>query len=374
VANSSTLPKPQPTDSKDGNPEAPASTLVPTGRQAGGRDLAPSPVVAGDSSGGVPVRGELDATIASGEDPPDAKPRRLARSRRAVRAGEPLEQPTKIGSPPRTELSERLIIENRGLANAAASKWARRCSKPFEDFIGPALEGLINGCRRYDLTRINPATGRPYAVSTCVCPFIEGQIMHHIRDGGYDVKMPSKWREYYPKVRRLLGEGQSLARVVAAIPAFTEGEIVEMLGAMQQGSVSLDGGDGHQLDLCGEHRPEATDDPLAPALYALVEAAFDSLRPADRGLLERWAENPFKRVAYPSGPMAQFHNRLKAQLRGKTLKQFRQVTLGFDVPTIAPTPRERRPRQPRPAPAPVVQPSLFGGRNQRKPHPRAVKL
>ena len=372
MANLSTLPKPQPTD---GNPEAPQGPLVPTGRQASSRDLEAASVVAGEPPGGVPVRGELDATITGGEDSPDAKPRRPTRLRRAVRAGEHLEQPTKIGSPPRTELSERLIIENRGLANAAASKWARRCSKPFEDFIGPALEGLINGCRRYDPTRINPATGRPYAVSSCVCQFIEGAIKHHIRDHGYEAKLPSRWREYYPKVRRLLTEGQTLAQVVAAIPAFTEEEIIEMLGAMQQGSVSLDVGDGHpHLPLYSDYQPEATDDPTAPALYALVEAAFANLRPADRGLLERWAENPFKKVAYPSGPMAQFHNRLKAQLRGKTLKQFRQVTLGFDVPAVAPTPRERRPRQPRPASAPVVQPSLFGGRSQRKPHPRAVKL
>ena len=371
MANLSTLPKPQP---PDGNPEAPESLAVPTGRQASGGDLEVAPVVAGEPSGGVPVRGELDAAIAGGEDPPDPRPRRATRSRRAVREG-PLEQPTKPGSPPRTELSERLIIENRGLANAAASRWARRCSKPFEDFVGPALEGLVNGCRRYDPTRINPATCRPYAVSTCVCPFIEGAIMHHIRDGGYEVKLPSRWREHYPRVRRLLTEGQTLAQIVAAIPAFTDGEIVEMMGAMQQGSVSLDIGDGHpHLPLYSDYQPEATDDPVAPALYALVEAAFDSLRPADRGLLERWAENPFKKVAYPSGPMAQFDNRLKAQLRGKTLKQFHRVTLGFDVPTAAPTPRERRPRQPRPASVPMVQPSLFGGRSQRKPHPRAVKL
>jgi DNA-directed RNA polymerase specialized sigma subunit len=370
VANSSTLPKPQPTD---GNPEAPEGSLVPTGRQAGGRDVEAAPVVAGEPPGAVPVRGELDTTIAGGEDPPDPRPRRPARSRRAVRSGEPLEQPTKSGSPPRTELSERLIIENRGLANAAASKWGRRCSKPFEDFIGPALEGLINGCRRYDPERINPATGRPYAVSSCVCQFIEGAIKHHIRDHGYEAKLPSRWREYYPKVRRLLSEGQTLAQIVAVIPAFTEGEIIEMLGAMQQGSVSLDGGDGHQLDLCGEHRPEATDDPIAPALYDLTEAAFNNLRPADRGLLERWAADPFKK-AYPSGPIFQFHNRLKAQLRGKTLQQFRQVALGIDVATVIPTPRQRRPRQPRPALASAVQPSLFGGRSQRKPHPKAVKL
>ena len=327
------LPKPQPTD---GNPEAPTSTPVSTGRQASGGDLEVAPVVARESPGGVPVRGELDATITGGEDPPDPRPRRPTRSRRAVRAGEPLEQPAKIGSPPRTELSERLIIENEGLAKKAAFTWSQRCSKPFEDFIGPALEGLINGCRRYDPTRINPETNRPYAVSTCVCPFITGAIQHHIRDHGYAAKLPSRWREHYPKVRRLLTEGQTLAQVVAAIPAFTEGEIVEMLGAMQQGSISLDGGDGHpNLPLYSDCQPEATDDPVVPALYALVEAAFDGLRPADRGLLERWAADPFRKVAYPSGPMTQFHNRLKAQLRGKTLKQFRQARPCPDGAAIA---------------------------------------
>ena len=277
----------------------------------------------------------------------------------------PLEQPAKAGAPPRTELSERLIVENQGLANAAAAKWSRRCSRPFEDFIGPALEGLINGCRRYDPERINPGTNRPYAVSSCVCQFIEGAIKHYIRDHGYDVKMPSKWREHYPKVRRLLAEGQTLAQVVEALPVFTQEEITEMLGGMV-GTIELE----DELTLFSHHQPQATEAALAPALYGLTDAAFANLRPADRGLLERWAADPFKR-AYPSGPMVQFHNRLKAQLRGRTLEQFRQGLLGLDVATVAPVPRERRPRQPRPAPVKVVQPSLFA---RRKPHAKAVKL
>ena len=277
----------------------------------------------------------------------------------------PLEQPTKPGAPSRTELSERLIVENQGLAEAAAAKWSRRCSRPFEDFIGPALEGLINGCRRYDPTRINPTTGRPYALSSCVCAFIEGSIKHHIRDHGYDVKMPSKWREHYPKVRRLLAEGHTLAQVVEALPVFTEAEITEMLGGMV-GTIELE----DELTLFSQHQPQAAEAAIAPALYALVEGSFANLRPADRGLLERWAAEPFKR-AFPSGPMLQFHNRLKAQLRGRTLEQFRQGLLAVEVATVAPAPRERRPRQPKPAPAEVVQPSLFP---RRKPHPKAVKL
>ncbi len=296
--------------------------------------------------------------------PTDTLPE-LPKRRRRERKGAPLEQPTKPGAPPRTELSERLIVENQGLAEAAAAKWSRRCSRPFEDFIGPALEGLINGCRRYDPHRINPATDRPYALSTCVCMFIEGAIKHHIRDHGYDVKMPSKWREHYPRVRRLIAEGQTLAQIVEALPCFTEEEITEMLGGMV-GTVELE----DELTLFSLHQPQATEAALAPALYALTDAAFANLRPADRGLLERWAADPFKR-AYPSGPMIQFHNRLKTQLRGRTLEQFRQGLLGLDVATIAPAPRERRPRQPRPAPAEVVQPSLFA---RRKPHPKAVKL
>ena len=285
--------------------------------------------------------------------------------KRRERKGAPLEQPIKPGSPPRTELSERLIVENQGLAEAAAAKWSRCCSRPYEDFIGPALEGLINGCRRYDPQRINPGTGRPYALSTCVCMYIDGAIKHHIRDHGYDVKMPSKWREHYPKVKRLLAEGQTLAQVVEALPVFTQEEITEMLGAMV-GTIELE----DELTLFSQHQPQAAEAAIAPALYALTEASFANLRPADRGLLERWAAEPFKRP-YPSGPMLQFHNRLKTQLRGRTLVQFRQGLLGLEVPTIAPVPRERRPRQPRPAPVEVVQPSLFP---RRKPHPKAVKL
>jgi DNA-directed RNA polymerase specialized sigma subunit len=303
-------------------------------------------------------------TATTTPQPTDTLPEPPKRKRRE-RKGAPLEQPAKPGAPPRTELSERLIVENQGLARKAAFKWAGRCSRPYEDFIGPANEGLVNGCRLYDPTKINPATKRPYAVSSLVCQFIEGAIKHHIRDHGYDVKMPSKWREHYPKVRRLMAEGQTLAQTVEALPVFTEDEITEMLGAMV-GTVELD----DELTLFSQHQPQATETALAPALFALTEAAFANLRPADRGLLERWAADPFKRP-YPSGPMIQFHNRLKAQLRGRTLEQFRQGLLGLDIATVAPAPRERRPRQPRPASVEVVQPSLFA---RRKPHPKAVKL
>jgi len=258
-----------------------------------------------------------------------------------------------------------LIVENQGLAHAAANKWARRCSRPFEDFLGPAMEGLINGCRRYDPERINPGTSRPYAVSSCVCQFIEGAIKHHIRDHGYDVKMPSKWREHYPRVRRLLAEGQTLAQIVEAIPAFTEEEITEMMGGMV-GTIELE----DELTLFSDHQPQVTETAIAPALYGLTDAAFANLRPADRGLLERWMADPGRRP-FPSGPVIQFHNRLKQQLRGRTLAQFRQVLLGIEVVSTPPEPRERRPRQPGPAPAAVVQPSLFA---RRKAHPKAVKL
>jgi hypothetical protein len=49
-------PQPQPTD---GNLEAPEGTAIPTGRQAGGGDVATSPVVAGEPPGSVQVRREV---------------------------------------------------------------------------------------------------------------------------------------------------------------------------------------------------------------------------------------------------------------------------------------------------------------------------
>jgi hypothetical protein len=338
-------------------------TAATTG-QTSSRDLAAAGDMQGRSTGSVQVRGELEPSNTSSEDPPRRRSGATARQRRGVRGGMPLEQPAK-GGPVRTLLSERLIEENQGLANAAAVKWSRRCSRPFEDFIGPALEGLINGCRRYDPTRINPSTGRPYAVSSCVCPFIEGSIKHHIRDHGYEVKLPSKWREHFPKVRRLLAEKQSIAQIIAVLPMFTEDEIHEMMGNMV-GTVEL----ADEITLFSNNQPDVQEVNVVSALHELVEKSFVNLRPADRGLLERWASEPYKRP-YPSGPMIQFHNRLKAQLRGRTLEQYRQGLLGFDIATVVPVPRERRQRQLKPEPVAVVQPSLFP---RRQPHPKAVKL
>jgi len=355
-----TLPKPQPTHDL---PDAPEGITAATARQARGRHLEATGDLSGSDAGAVPLRGELEPSIISSEDPSSRSAKPAARQRRSVRAGEPLKQPTK--GPARTELSERLIEQNQGLAHAAANKWSRRCNRPFEDFIGPALEGLITGCRRYDPTRINPSTGRPYAVSSCVCQFIDGTIKHFIRDHGYEVKLPSKWREHFPRVRRLLAEGKSLAQVVELLPVFTEEEITEMLGNMV-GTVEL----ADEITLFSSHQPEVEAQSIAPALYELVEQSFADLRPADRGILERWVAEPYKRQ-YPSGPMLQFHNRLKAQLRGRTLEQFRQGLLGIEVAIKPPKPRERRPRQPKPEVVPVVQPSLFP---RRKPNPKAVKL
>ena len=218
------------------------------------------------------------------------------------------------------------------------------------------MEGLIAGCRRYDPERINPATGKSYAISSIVCAYIEGALKHWIRDHGYDVKLPSKWREHCPRVRRLLAEGNTLEQVCALLPVFTPAEITEMLGGMV-GTIGLE----ETLDMAGQqHEAEL---PVAAALYDLTAAAFENLRKADQGLLLRWWEEGYRRP-WPSGPILQFHNRLKAQLRGRTLEQVRQGQL-LTVEEAPQPSRERRPRVARTPVEPVVQPSLFASSRRR---------
>jgi hypothetical protein len=231
------------------------------------------------------------------------------------------------GFPPPTDYSEALIKDNMRLAYQAAWRWSRKTGQPYDDLESVALLGLINGCRRYDPERINPANGKPYALSTVVVPFINGQILHHFRDHGHAVRYPSKWREAWGKVQRLLSDPEVPAHEVAAQAGLSQGELNEMLGSMT-GTVSLD--DTHGLD--GAPPPEVIEpDRLAP-LQGLVEQAWANLHPGDAGSLLSWWNKPHKQ-AVPVGPLQQFHQRLKALLGGRTLSQVLQLALPAEVPT-----------------------------------------
>ena len=239
--------------------------------------------------------------------------------------------------PPPTDISETLVAQNLDLARKQASNFHRRTGQPYDDLEAIAYLGLIRGCRRYDPSRINPASGKPYAISTVAVPFITGEIMHWFRDRGYAINFPYKWREQWGKVRRLMADPDLSAQDVVEQSGLTMAEIREMTTAMT-GTVSLDELQGADA----VHDPEVSICAVAP-LLTLVHKAWAAMHPGDAGQMVGWWANP-RKLAYPRGPLQQFHGRLKSLLRGQTLSQALQLSLSLEV---QPQPVQPRPKPPR---------------------------
>ena len=251
------------------------------------------------------------------------------RTRRTRPATEPAE-PTGRPFPPPTDTSEALVEANLGLARQAAWRWSRKTGQPYDDLEAVAFVGLIRGCRRYDPERINPGSGKPYALSTVAVPFINGELLHHFRDRGHAIKFPSRWRESWGKVQRLLNDPAIPADQVADMAGMTQGELDEMVSAMV-GTVDLDATFG----LDGAPAPEIEEpDRLAP-LQRMVHQAWENMHPGDAGTLLTWWGRPH-RQAVPTGPLQQFHARLKALLQGRRLCEVMQLSLAVTVPIVEP--------------------------------------
>lgn len=239
--------------------------------------------------------------------------------------------------PAPTDHSEALVEANLGLARQSAWRFHRRTGQPYDELEAIAYIGLIRGCRRYDPDRINPGTGKPYALSTIVCPFIQGEILHWFRDRGHAIKFPTKWREKWGKVQRLMGDPDLSAQDVAEQSGLTVAELTEMLASMT-GTSNLD--DMHGAD--GYSAPEL-ELPRIDPLKDLVQRAWDSIHHGDRTTLLSWWSAP-RRHAYPAGPMQQFHRCIKSLLRGRRPSEVLQLALAVEVETVAVEKPPRRPR------------------------------
>jgi len=67
---------------------------------------------------------------------------------------------------------------------------------PVEELLGPAYEGLCKGAIGYD-----PSLGhRP---SSYLVPKVKGELLHHLRDTGFAVRIGHRLRELWIRSRRL---------------------------------------------------------------------------------------------------------------------------------------------------------------------------
>ena len=202
---------------------------------------------------------------------------------------------------------------------------------PFDDLFLVAASGLLKGCRRYDPQRLNPTTGRPYALSTCVVPFIRGAMAQWLRDRGHSsgVKFPDRWRDKAPTVRRLAGEGATLSAVVTATGLGRE-EVEAILEA--QGATRCLDPDA----LHATREPDPWDeieslDELNEALR-IADEAHAALSWADRQMLEAAWDTP-RRRQLARMPHGQFLRMAQGIIRGERLRPApEQQALALELP------------------------------------------
>jgi len=250
-----------------------------------------------------------------------------------------------LGSfPPPTPWSEQLAADNLGLARAMANRLASRTKMGFDDLYLVAVQGLLNGCRRYDPKRINIATGRPYALSTAVVPFIRGAMAQYLRDRGHSsgVKFPDRWRDKAPTVRRLAAADQPLSAIAEAT-GLQRGEVAEILEA--QGATRCFDPDAQGYAFCD---PDPLDEAeghreLAEAL-ALADRAHEALSWADQQMIERSWLLPRGRRTLRGLQFGQFIIRARRIRQGQQLQheEHQGLTLELAPSTTAEGQAKRR--------------------------------
>jgi DNA-directed RNA polymerase specialized sigma subunit len=100
-----------------------------------------------------------------------------------------------------------LVVEHLPFAAKVAANYARRTGHPKEDLEQLAAIGLIKASRRYDIHRPGRSPNHFIAYAR---PFVNGEITHYLRDKGFLISVPGRWRELHVRGQKLLGEGQPL--------------------------------------------------------------------------------------------------------------------------------------------------------------------
>jgi RNA polymerase sigma factor (sigma-70 family) len=103
--------------------------------------------------------------------------------------------------------ADALVVEHLPFAAKVAANYARRTGHPREDLEQLAAIGLIKASRRYDMHRPGRSPNHFIAYAR---PYVNGEITHYLRDKGFAITVPGRWRELHARGQKLLREGQSL--------------------------------------------------------------------------------------------------------------------------------------------------------------------
>ena len=124
------------------------------------------------------------------------------------------------------QVCDALVVEHLPFAAKVAANFARRTGHPREDLEQLAAIGLIKASRRYDDKRINNSKSNFIAYAR---PFVNGEITHYLRDKGFLISVPGRWRELHARGQKLLRNGIPAGEIPGRLGLSLErwGEICE---------------------------------------------------------------------------------------------------------------------------------------------------
>ena len=100
---------------------------------------------------------------------------------------------------PMTAAERQFAVTHLGLAQQQARRFAIRHQLDFEEVLGAAYEGLCKAAVGFDASL-------GYRPSSYVVPKVKGELLHHLRDTGYAVRISHRYRELWVKARRHLNQ------------------------------------------------------------------------------------------------------------------------------------------------------------------------
>lgn len=166
--------------------------------------------------------------------------RGLTRQQRSERTAELLDRAREADEDTRRLLLEEVVLINRGVAEAVASRYRSRGIAQ-DDLVQVAYEGLTKAVMRFD-------PGLRNDLLTYAVPTIRGELQRYFRDQGWTVRPPRRVQELQWRVNHAISDlGQELGReptddeVMAHldIDAAEYREAIEAFGCFQPTSLDL---------------------------------------------------------------------------------------------------------------------------------------
>ena len=135
-------------------------------------------------------------------------------------------RPCQIRQRSELQVCDALVVEHLPFAAKVAANFARRTGHPKEDLEQLAAIGLIKASRRYDDKRINNSKSNFIAYAR---PFVNGEITHYLRDKGFLISVPGRWRELHVRGQKLIRAGTRAEKIpeLLGITPIRWAEIVE---------------------------------------------------------------------------------------------------------------------------------------------------